>query len=81
MRKIIIASLFLSSAAFAQAPPMPPPSLEPMPITLDVRMQEQIKTLLNEAPHKYARPIIDLIDALQRDTQARALSSKVTPPK
>lgn len=80
MKKLVFASLFLSGTAFAQ---MPPPMLnqEPLPITLDVKMQEQIKTFLADAQYKHAAPIINLIDSLQRDAQTRALSTKVTPPK
>lgn len=78
--KPLIAFLLLSGSAFAQ---MPPPMLnqEPLPITIDVRMQEQIKILMADAPHKFAAPIINLIDSLQRDAQTRALATKAQPPK
>lgn len=74
MRKLVIASLFLSGAASAQMPPPSAPNQEPVPITLDVRTQEQIKTFLADAQYKHAAPIINLIDQLQREHQIRAAS-------
>lgn len=67
-----IAAALISSAAVAQMPP--PPNAEPVPITLDVRTQEQIKTFLADAQYKHAAPIINLIDQLQREHQIRAAS-------
>lgn len=69
---IIVASLFLSSVAFAQAPPPMGPTPEPVAITIDVRTQEQIKTFLAKAPYEFAAPIIGMLDRLQNEAQMRA---------
>lgn len=62
-------------AAFAQAPPPGgAPQQEPVPITLDVRTQEEIKRFLHKAPYEFAKPIIDTIDGLQARAQMQALT-------